>query len=107
MNARLGVGYLRHLHDIFSEETNLMGKMKTVPVKSAGELEKLAVAAFNAGQGNVAQAQRKARSLGKDPTEYAAIEPFLPASTRAYVARVTNLREQLAKTDEDPGDGLA
>ena len=95
-NTYLGVGYLRRLHDIFSVETNLGGNMRTVAASSAEHLEKLAVAAFNAGEGNVARAQARARALGKDPADFSAIEPYLPASTRSYVKKVTELRETFA-----------
>ena len=92
-NTFLGVGYLRRLHDIFSVETNLGFNMKTIPVSSADELENFAVAAFNAGEGNVARAQARAQADGLDPTKYDAIKPYLPASTRQYVARVAQLRD--------------
>ncbi len=98
-NTYLGVGYLRRLHDIFSVETNLGGNIRTVPAGSAQHLEKLAVAAFNAGEGNVARAQARARALGKDPADFDAIEPYLPASTRSYVKKVTRLRETFAQRD--------
>ena len=97
MNAFLGVGYLRRLHDLFSSETNLGGKLMTVPVKSADDLEKVALAAFNAGEGNVAKAQRLAGRLGKDPALYSSIEPYLPPSTRTYVQRVTNYKVEFAR----------
>ncbi|MCC6952542.1 MAG: transglycosylase SLT domain-containing protein [Deltaproteobacteria bacterium] len=97
MNAFLGVGYLRRLHDLFSSETNLGGKLMTVPVKSADDLEKVALAAFNAGEGNVAKAQRLASRLGKDPALYTSIEPYLPPSTRTYVQRVTNYKVEFAR----------
>jgi len=99
-NAYLGVGYLRRLHDIFSAETHLGGNMKTVPARSAEQLEKLAVAAFNTGEGNVARAQARARSSGKDPADFSSIEPYLPASTRRYVQKVSQLRQAFA-ADED------
>ena len=98
-NAYLGVGYLRRLHDIFSSETNLGGNLKTVPVKSADDLEKVALAAFNAGEGNVASAQRAAARRGLDPSRFENISPHLPPSTRAYVERVTQFRVQFAKND--------
>lgn len=100
-NAYLGVGYLRRLHDIFSAETHLGGNMKTIPARSAEQLEKLAVAAFNTGEGNVARAQARARSLGKDPSDFAAIEPYLPASTRRYVQKVSQLRQAFAAEGND------
>ncbi len=95
-NAYLGVGYLRRLHDIFSEQTELGGNLKTFPVSSAEHLEKLAVAAFNTGEGNVARAQARAQSAGKDPADFASVEPYLPASTRQYVQRVSQLRDLFA-----------
>ena len=98
-NAYLGVGYLRRLHDIFSTETNLGSNLKTVPVNSADDLEKVALAAFNAGEGNVASAQRAVERSGKDPTKFENIAAYLPPSTRAYVDRVTQFREQFARAE--------
>jgi len=101
-NAHLGVGYLRRLHDLFSKESNLGFNLRTNPANSASDLEKTAVAAFNAGEGNVAKAQQMAKSLGKDPGSYDAIQPHLPASTRAYVERVTALKARnLELTEEE------
>ena len=100
LNAHLGVGYLRRLLDIFSNETTLTSKMKTTPAKSAASLEKIAIAAFNAGEGRVCRAQEKARAEGKDPSDFAAIEEHLPASTRLYVARVTKFKAELEKAEE-------
>jgi len=91
-NTFLGVGYLRRLHDLFSKETVLAGNLSTTAAKSADDLEKLAIAAFNAGEGNVARAQRRAARIGKNPASFVDVEPFLPSSTRAYVSRVANLR---------------
>jgi hypothetical protein len=95
-NAYLGLAYLRHLHDIFSEETKLTSSIKTTPASSAEHVEKLAVAAYNAGEGSVARAQARAQAVGKDPADYHAIEPYLPASTQRYVQKVTQIREALA-----------
>ena len=100
MNAFLGVGYLRRLMDMFSSSTKLNSSQETTPAKSSRELEKLAVAAFNAGEGSVVRAQEKARALGKNPALFASIEPHLPPSTREYVQRVTKIRENLAEVDE-------
>ncbi len=95
MNSLLGLGYLRRLHDIFSKDTNLTSSLKTHGAKSADDLEKIALAAYNAGEGNVARAQNKAQSLGKDPTEFSSIEPHLPTITRGYVKRVGMLKEKM------------
>ncbi len=95
INAYLGTGYLRHLHDLFSEETKLTSTLKTQPAKSSQHLEKLALAAYNSGQGTVARAQERARLNGRDPSDYDAIKHYLPSSTRQYVSRVTQLRDEM------------
>ncbi len=88
MNVDLGVGYLRYLHDIFSNETELPNRMKTAPAANSSSLEKLAVAAFNAGEGRVASAQARASRAGKNPGEYDDVRPYLPDITQKYVEKV-------------------
>lgn len=95
-NSFLGTGYLRYLHDIFSVETVLSQKLTTTPAKTAIDLEKLAVAAFNAGEGRVANAQNLAARSGKSATDFEAIKKYLPISTQDYVRRVFEYRESLA-----------
>jgi len=87
-DVALGVGYLRDLHDLFGRKAQLARGLATVPVPDAGERRLFAVAAFNAGEGRVAQAQARARATGGDPTHFADVRPFLPSITRAYVGRV-------------------
>ncbi len=94
-NSELGNAYLRRLHDLFGKESNLGWNIKTVPASSAGDLEKLAVAAFNAGEGRVARAQARAQAAGKNPGEFDAIRPYLPASTQQYVQRVLGFRDEM------------
>jgi hypothetical protein len=101
LNAHLGVGYLRRLHDLFSKETNLGSNIKTIPVKSGTDLEKISIAAFNAGEGRVAKAQAAALSDGENPSSYAAIEKYLPVSTRTYVQRVSNLKSLADARDDE------
>jgi soluble lytic murein transglycosylase-like protein len=95
-NVYLGVGYLRHLHDIFSKETTLPNKTTTVVAANNSSLEKLAVAAFNAGEGRVASAQQRAFQAGKDPSQYEHIENYLPESTQQYVSRVLQAKAQFS-----------
>lgn len=105
LNAHLGVGYLKRLFETFQTPTDLKGGLKTVAAKSAVDLEKLAIAAFNAGEGNVARAQERAMALGKNPAEFTSVEPHLPESTRAYVRRVLKLRNEMQP--ESVFDGTA
>ncbi|NMC64028.1 MAG: transglycosylase SLT domain-containing protein [SAR324 cluster bacterium] len=88
MNVELGIGYLRYLHDIFNTETELPNKMRTQIAANSSSLEKLAVAAFNAGEGRVASAQARAKRAGKDPGIYENIKSYLPEITQQYVDRV-------------------
>ena len=93
MNTKLGVNYLRYLQDIFTQQTELPNDFTTTPGSSAADVEKFAVAAFNAGEGRVASAQSRAKKLGKDPSIYNAVESFLPDSTQQYVTRVLKYKE--------------
>ncbi|MCB0360506.1 MAG: transglycosylase SLT domain-containing protein, partial [Bdellovibrionales bacterium] len=104
-NAFLGIGYLKRLFEMFGKETVLTRDLTTHPARTADDLEKLAVAAFNAGQGAVARAQRKALLAGEDPGSFRAIEKHLPAQTRAYVGRVFEYR--LAHQQNDPSQMTA
>lgn len=96
-NSHLGVGYLRYLLGVFSEGSFVGPNLKAVSAKSALDLEKLAVAAFNAGEGAVARAQNQAMELGLNGGEFAAIEKYLPKITRTYVDRVRETKESLER----------
>ena len=94
-NVQLGVNYLRRLMDSFNAETALSNNMTTFAAANSSSLEKLAVAAFNAGEGRVASAQRRAMQAGMNPTEYEQVADYLPESTRQYVALVMENKGQL------------
>ena len=100
-NSTLGLAYLRRLHDLFSEEKTLARGVTTSPASSADDLEKLAVAAFNAGEGNVARAQARAKADGKNPGSYEVLERYLPPKTRQYVARVMQYRTHFSTLGEN------
>jgi soluble lytic murein transglycosylase-like protein len=104
LNVDLGVSYLRRLHDLFSTTNVLTNNIATSPAANSTSLEKLAVAAFNAGEGRVASAQRRAERAGGDPSNFAAVAPYLPDSTQEYVNRVFQFREQYRSRFEDSGD---
>jgi soluble lytic murein transglycosylase-like protein len=95
LNVELGVGYLRYLHEIFGKETDLPNNSKTIPAANSASLEKIAVAAFNAGEGRVASAQSRALKAGKDPSQYEEISDYLPEITQKYVEKVSTLRAQV------------
>ena len=88
LNMKLGTSYLKYLHDIFRVPTELPQGLQTKAAANGESLEKLAVAAFNAGEGRVASAQGRTERSGKDPAYYDHVAPFLPRTTREYVTRV-------------------
>jgi membrane-bound lytic murein transglycosylase MltF len=55
-------------------------------------LEKLAVAAFNAGEGRVAAAQGRTEKAGGDPASYGDVAVYLPKTTQEYVDRVLRFK---------------
>lgn len=88
LNIDLGVSYLRRMHDLFSKESPLPNKLNTAAAANSSSLEKLAVAAYNAGEGRVASAQARAERAGKNPGLYEEVSPYLPETTREYVSKV-------------------
>lgn len=91
-NVDLGVGYLRHLHETFSAPTTLAADVTTRAAANSASLEKLAVAAFNAGEGRVAAAQGSAERAGGNPAIYADVAGYLPKTTQEYVERVLRFK---------------
>jgi membrane-bound lytic murein transglycosylase MltF len=80
------------LHDTFSTPTALAPTVTTVAAANSSSLEKLAVAAFNAGEGRVAAAQERAQKAGLNPALYLDVESYLPQSTQEYVQKVLKLK---------------
>jgi soluble lytic murein transglycosylase-like protein len=100
-NVKLGVTYLRYLHDIFSKPTNLPNEQVTFAAANSSSLEKLAVAAYNAGEGRVASAQARAKQEGNDPTRYEQIQAYLPDSTKQYVENVMQSKDDFGGEPEE------
>jgi len=94
LNVALGVGHLEHLRTLFSEATPLSSSAKTTAAANTASLERLVVAAFNAGEGRVARAQQLATQAGKDASHYEAVAPYLPETTQRYVKRVIEFEKQ-------------
>jgi membrane-bound lytic murein transglycosylase MltF len=85
----LGIGYLRYLDRLFATRAVLDNPTRTTTaVSNDSERRRFAIAAYNAGEGRVAAAQRAARSAGGDPRRFADVRPFLPPVTQRYVDRV-------------------
>lgn len=99
-NIDLGVGYLRRLHDLFGASSELGGNLRTVGAANSASREKLAVAAYNAGEGRVATAQQRAVRAGKDAGVYENVERYLPEITREYVKRVMSNRSVISSENK-------
>lgn len=105
LNIDLGVRYLRELHDMFAQPTKITRSIESVAAANSSALEKLAVAAYNAGQGRVASAQQRALAQGRDPSQYEQVRPYLPQSTQEYVERVMQRRQEYMQRFGPLGSG--
>lgn len=94
LNVELGMRHLRRLIDIFASDTKLTNKISTFGASDEHSREKLAIAAFNAGEGRVAWAQKQAKRQGEDPGHFASVKQFLPDTTRNYVDKVIASRQR-------------
>jgi len=99
LNVELGMRHLKRLIDIFSSDTKLTTKISTYGASDEHSQEKLAIAAFNAGEGRVAWAQKQAHRQGEDPGQFASVKQFLPGSTRNYVDKVVASRQRQKVTE--------
>jgi hypothetical protein len=99
LNVELGMRHLRRLIDIFASDTKLTNKISTFGASDDHSREKLAIAAFNAGEGRVAWAQKQAKRQGEDPGHFASVRPFLPDTTRNYVDKVVSSRQRQKNTN--------
>ena len=93
-NVSLGVRYLTHLQDIFSRPTKLANGVETIPATTTLSNKKIALAAFNAGEGRLASAQARALRERLNPGNYDDVKLFIPASTRRYVESVLKQEQE-------------
>lgn len=105
VNSELGNKYLKQLSTLFGGNNYLTRGLSTFSAISEEDREKFAVAAFNAGQGRVAEAQAKALTEGGNPGRFQDIIDYLPKITQNYVSRVQRFKEEekLASTVQHRG----
>jgi soluble lytic murein transglycosylase-like protein len=97
----LGIGYLRYLDQIFARPTVLdQAGRRTLAVADPRERSRFAIAAYNAGEGAVAAAQRQAAGAGRNPLRFREVHPYLPPVTQRYVTRVLATAHALGMSDE-------
>lgn len=97
-NMQLGISYLKEMTETFAEATTLRNNLATTAGANAQEVQRLAVAAYNAGPGRVAKAQTLAKSHGRNPSHYHDIEPYLPRETQQYVKKVERFAAEFGKS---------
>lgn len=93
-NVSLGVRYLTYLQNIFSSPTKLANGLETIPATTTLSNKKIALAAFNAGEGRLASAQARALREQLNPGDYDDVKLFIPSSTRRYVESVLKQEEE-------------
>jgi membrane-bound lytic murein transglycosylase MltF len=72
--------YLKTQEKAFSKKTTLVGKLLTNPVSDPDERKNFSIAAFNAGEGRIAKAQKLAKEDGKDPALWKDVRKYLEAA---------------------------
>lgn len=80
--------YLKDLHTFFSKDTTLIGSTKTIGIKNPTERKKFVLGAFNAGEGNIAKAQRLAEKAGKNPQLWSDVQKYVSDETQQYIPKV-------------------
>jgi soluble lytic murein transglycosylase-like protein len=94
----LGVAHLRYLNDVFSDGRALGADRSARSVSDTHERRLFVAAAYNAGEGRVAEAQKRAGAAGLDPTRFANVRRYLPGQTQEYVRRVAAYSAPSAET---------
>lgn len=104
--ASAAARYLKDLHTVFSEKTRLLEGRVSIPVRSLSERKKFVLAAYNGGEGRIAQAQRLAEQHGKNSQLWRDVALFLeaagaigtkPKEIRDYVERVSAYELEFAQ----------
>ena len=90
--SRAAAQYLKGLDNAFRAGSVLGADLKTVGVSDPFERAKFTLAAYNGGEGRIAQAQLKAQADGKDPHKWDDIKNYLEAA-RATPAKVSEIQK--------------
>lgn len=88
LNSQLGLSHLLDLHQTFKIGGQIGNGVTVAAAADSSSVERFAIAAFNAGQGRVAEAQARARAAGLNPAEFNQVKELLPEITQNYVDRV-------------------
>ena len=80
--------YLKDLDTMFSKRTTLARQRDTITVAGGSERKKFVLGAFNAGEGRIARAQRRAEKVGKNPQSWEDVARHLSRETQQYVEQI-------------------
>lgn len=113
-SASIGAAALLKRSDrYFAKKTKLDGEIVTTPINDSGERKKFALAAYNAGDARIAQAQDLARKAGRDPTNWNQVKEYLEAAgaserqtneTREYVEKILGYEKQFKEKSKANAD---
>jgi len=88
--------YMKDLNTWFGKRTTLSESLHTIPVKNVSERKKFVLGAFNAGEGRIARAQRRAEKAGKNPQLWEDVASYLSKETQQYVEKVSLYETEFA-----------
>lgn len=95
--ASAAARYLKDLNTWFGKRTSFGDGLYTIPVKSLSERKKFVLGAFNAGQGSVADAQRRAVEDRRNPQLWNDIAEYLSQEAQQYVELVLRYEVEFAQ----------
>lgn len=91
--------YLKTLDKIFSKKTSLTLSRETIPITDLNQRKNFVLAAYNAGEGRIAQAQIEAIKNGADPTDWNQVKEYLVLAG-ASLNKVEEILEYVEKVFE-------
>jgi membrane-bound lytic murein transglycosylase MltF len=98
--------HLKTLDESFRNETVLSSSLKTIPIANSVGRKKFVLAAYNAGEGRIAEAQELAKEAGKDPQNWDDVKNYLTAAgasakkskeTQDYVDNISQYESEFAR----------
>jgi len=99
LNIMYGTRYLRILNIIFEEGKFLYDSVSATKVSDIQERLNFVLAAYNGGQGRIANAQKITKENNKDPTKWAEVKEFLvkAGATTDKAKEIQNYVTQVVK----------
>ena len=107
--SNIAARYLADLNKLFSENSTLIKPTQisegrfTTAILDINERKLFVIAAYNAGEGRIAQAQMEAEKDGKDATKWEIVKEYLKkaGSTDAKVKEITEYVEKVSAYEKE------